>query len=225
MRVLYDGKTNRVLKSGRAIVLQFKDSILGDSSGRVDPGGDFVVGETKGKGVASAKATAHFFSLLKKAGIPNHFVKVRSDSEIEIRMAKRIPIEVIYRALAYGSFLRRYAGYVQPMAKLDIVEFTLKADALGDPMLEREVIVKLGLANRTEVNLMEKIARKAAGIIADDLVKRSLRLVDLKLEFGRIGRKLLVIDSLSGDTMRVYDEKQGKVLDQIELARGLGLIN
>lgn len=223
MEVIYDGKTNRLLRAGDRMLLQFKDTLVGDNAGNVDPGGDFVVGELEGKGVASAKVATHFFKLLNESGIETHFLGVHSETELEIRPAERIPLEVIYRALTYGSFLRRYRGHVKPLADLDVVEFNLKDDALGDPAIERRAIAKLGIASREEIKHIEARTRKVAELIGKTLATAGLKLVDMKLEFGRVGEKLLVIDTLSGDTMRVLDPSQKKVLNQLELAKALGL--
>ena len=223
MEVIYDGKTNRLLRAGDRMLLQFKDTLVGDAEGNADPGGDFVVGQLEGKGVASAKVAAYFFNLMQGAGIETHFLGVHSDTELEIRPAMRIQLEVIYRALAYGSFIRRYRGHVQPMAELDLVEFNLKDDALGDPLLERHVVAKLGIASSDEIGRMEVVARRVARAVMGMLADQGLKLVDMKLEFGRIGEKLVVIDALSGDTMRVYDSEKKKVLNQLELAERLGL--
>lgn len=222
METIYNGKTNRLVRFGDKMLLQFKDTLVGDAQGNVDPGGDFVVGQLQGKGAASAKVAACFFRLLNEAGIETHFTGVHSETELEIRPATRIQLEVIYRALAYGSFLRRYRGHVQPLAELDLVEFNLKEDALQDPLIERHAIVKLGIATAEEVERMEARAREISKVVGKALMKVGLKLVDMKLEFGRVDGKLLVIDALSGDTMRVYDPAQKKVLNQLELAERLG---
>lgn len=223
MKVIYDGKTNRLLRAGERMLLQFKDTLVGDAEGNVDPGGDFVVGQLDGKGAASAKVAAHFFKLLNEADIETHFLGVHSETELEIRQAERIPLEVIYRALAYGSFLRRYREHVEPLSELDIVEFNLKDDALGDPLMEHRAITKLGIANPKEIGYMEARARKVAELVGKTIATAGLKLVDMKLEFGKVGGKLIIIDALSGDTMRVLNPSQKKVLNQLELAKALEL--
>lgn len=221
MEVLYDGKTKRLVRSGDRLFLKFKDTLLGNAEGRVDPGGDFVVGESVGKGKAAASVAARIFERLNGEGQETHFVGKKSDDELEILKADRIRLEVIYRALAYGSFLRRYKGFVKPLAELDLVEFTLKDDALGDPLIVCPSITKLGIATREEVEEMRKMAvetGKAVGRIVDEV---GFRLVDLKVEFGRRGGKLIVIDAIHGDTMRALEKKSGKVPDPVELDRKL----
>jgi len=224
MEVIYNGKTKRTICTGDRMIIQFKDTITGDANGSVNPGGNFVVGSIKGKGEASAKVAAFFFKLLNDAGVDAHFRGLRSDTEIEVLRATRIPLEVIYRAKAYGSFLTRYHGHVKQMSPLDLIEFDLKDDALGDPLITPQAIVKLGITSSSELQQIEATTRKVASIVSKALAARGLEVIDMKLEFGRINGKLLLVDELSGDTMRVYDLAQKKLIDQVELAGKLGLI-
>ena len=224
MQVIYDGKTKRVFRAGDRMVLQFKDTITGNAAGNINPGGDFVVGRLDGKGVASANVAAYFFNLIGGAGVATHFGGLRSNNEIEVTLTARIPLEVIYRAKAGGSFLARYRGRVESMAPLDLVEFNLKDDALRDPLITPHAIVKLGIASESELQQIETITRNIAALVANVLSERGLELVDLKLEFGRSNGKIIMIDELSGDTMRIFDPVQQRPINQIELADKLGLI-
>ncbi len=224
MQVIYEGKTKSILRAGDRAVLRFKDAITGDAAGNINPGGDFVVGRLNGKGVASARVAAHFFELMGEAGVATHFCRLRSNNEIEVMLTTRIPLEVIYRAKACGSFLARYRGHIEPMAPLDTVEFNLKDAALSDPLITPHAVTKLGLASEGELHQIEAIARKVAALVARELSGRGLELVDMKLEFGRSNGALLVIDELSGDTMRVFDPEQQRLINQVELAGRLGLI-
>jgi phosphoribosylaminoimidazole-succinocarboxamide synthase len=109
------------------------------------------------------------------------------------------------------------------MAPLDLIEFNLKDDALKDPLITPQAIVKLGIADKDELELMEAMARKIASVVVKALADKGLEFVDMKLEFGRADGELLMVDELSGDTMRVYDKIQKRMMDQMELARKLGL--
>lgn len=221
MELEYDGKTKRILRNGKGLVLKFKDTVVGDSSGSVDPGGNIVVDEVEGKAEASAQTSAHFFTLLEEEGVSTHFLEVLSPTEIRIQETERYRLEVIYRRRAYGSFLSRYGGYVEPFQELDLVEFSLKDDDLRDPFLTEKAVLKLDLASEDEVREMKRIIRKVASIINDYLEDFELQLVDMKLEFGELNDEILVIDEISGDTMRVYDPGIKKILNQVELAKKL----
>lgn len=219
--MIYEGKTKRITKVGDRLVLQFKDTLTGRPDGKVDPGGDRVVGSLQGKGEATAKVAAFFFKLLEEAGLKTHFLGVRSSRGLEILPAERIPLEVIYRSKAYGSFLERYRGHINPLAPLDLIELTLKDDSLGDPLLTPSAAIKLGLLKESELEQIESLTKKAARVVKQTLAKKGLELVDMKLEFGRAGGDLVLVDELSGDTMRVYDPRSNKLLNQLELASRL----
>ncbi|BAD84621.1 phosphoribosylaminoimidazolesuccinocarboxamide synthase [Thermococcus kodakarensis KOD1] len=214
MRPIYRGKTKDVYEDGPYLVFYFKDSVLGED-GREDTGGNEIVGERRGKGSIVLDETEFFFRLLEEKGIRTHFVERIDERRARFLRAERIPLEVIYRELAYGSFLRRYQGWVKELKPLGIVEFTLKDDSLKDPLITEEAVVKLGIASEGEVREMKEKTRKVAEILREFFSSKGLQLVDFKLEFGRRNGELIVIDELSGDTMRVI--KDGKLLSQEEL--------
>lgn len=215
--IIYAGKTKLLLRRDGKAYLRFKNTILGDSSGRPDPGGDFVVGEVDGKGELCAATAAKLFELLRERGIRNHYIGRSGREEIEVLLVKAIPLEVIYRRLAYGSFLRRYGQRVKPFTPLDLVEFTLKDDLLGDPLLDPSAVPKLGIASDLEVEEMKKIAREVGVVLQKFLSAMGMELVDLKVEFGRGVVGLVIIDAINGDTMRVMAGE--KVLEPVELMK------
>lgn len=224
MDLIYDGKTKQILKEEQHLVMRFKDTILGDSSGSVDPGGNQIVGKKENKGEASARASAHFFNLLEKNNVSTHFLGVKSPREIKIKPTERHDLEVIYREKAHGSFLSRYGDYTEQFQKLELIEFSLKDDELGDPFISEATIPKLNLAESEVLQDMRAITREVASIIGKELSENGLELIDMKLEFGEKENELLVIDEISGDTMRTYDPIQEKILNQIELSENLNLI-
>jgi len=219
LRLAYSGKTKDVYEDGPFLVFHFKDAVLG-REGREDRGGNEVIGEKTGKGSLVLEQTEFFFRLLEKNGIKTHFVERIDDRKARFLKAERIPLEVIYRELAYGSFLRRYKGWVKPFQRLGIVEFTLKDDSLDDPLIAEEAVIALGITGRAEVEEMKETTRKVAGILREFFSSKGLQLVDFKLEFGRLDGELIVIDELSGDTMRVA--RDGRILTREELSEVVG---
>ncbi|WP_297468492.1 phosphoribosylaminoimidazolesuccinocarboxamide synthase [Thermococcus sp.] len=219
MGLLYSGKTKDVYEDGPYLIFRFKDTVFG-RNGAEDSGGNEVVGEKAGKGSVVLVQTELFFKLLKENGIKTHFVERIDDRRARFLKAERIPLEVIYRELAYGSFLRRYNGWVEPFQRLRIVEFTLKDDSLDDPLIAEDAVVVLGIASEGEVEKIKETTRKVAEILREFFSSRDLQLVDFKLEFGRLNGGLIIIDELSGDTMRVA--KDGKILTREELLEVIG---
>ena len=208
MDLVYTGKTKNVyrLPDGNYL-LEFKDDVTGED-GRIDPGSNFVLGKLEGKGMASLRMSHYFFELLRKNGVPTHYVQADFERRAMIvKPAKTFGdgLEVVVRFKAYGSFLRRYGRYVQEFQPLDaLVEITLKDDERGDPLINDEALAQLGLMQPKEIQTVKAMARRVAGIIKEDFAARGLDLVDIKFEFGRLPDGIVVIDDISGDNMRVF---------------------
>ncbi len=221
MKKLYTGKTKDVfLKEDGNIVLHFKDAVTG-SEGKIDSGANEVVGEVAGKGNASLRTTVHFFGLLQESGIPTHFIGLGQElghgaNTIVVKRARSYNLEVICREKAWGSFVRRYGGYVKQGTVLpSLVEFTLKDDRRGDPLITEDALLALNIVSREAVEYMKQTARKATAILRGHLAEKGLELIDIKYEFGEVDGKTMIIDEVSGDSMRVV--KNGQVLLQKEL--------
>jgi phosphoribosylaminoimidazole-succinocarboxamide synthase len=223
MELVYDGKTKRVYRGKKHLVLEFKDTILGHPNGKPDPGGNYVIGREPQKGEVCAKTAVFFFKLLGEHGVKTHFLRQVGPTKIEVLRTRPIPLEVIYRKRAWGSFLRRYGKFVRPLAPLNVVEFCLKDDSLGDPLISPPAIQRLGLASASELKVIEEKTKRVAEILTSYFDSRKLRLIDFKVEFGRWKRDLLLIDALNTDSMRVAD-RRWKILNHRGLARELGVI-
>jgi len=221
LRRIYSGKTKDVfeLEDG-SLLLKFKDTVTG-TEGSIDAGGNEVIGEIAGKGGSSFQLTLYFFELLKKAGIPTHFLAVGpEDNSIIVKAARSYGLEVICREKAWGSFVRRYGKYIREGTPLpSLVEFTIKDDERGDPLITKDAIIALGIANREAVEFMEKTAQTITALLKADLAKKNLELIDIKFEFGEVDGRPVLIDEISGDSMRVV--RDGRVLLQNELAEAV----
>ncbi|HOA34898.1 MAG TPA: phosphoribosylaminoimidazolesuccinocarboxamide synthase [Bacillota bacterium] len=212
MEILYRGKTKDVLLyTEDQLLLRFKDSVTG-SGKLLDPGGNEVVGRVAGKGGASLRLSVYFFKLLEQAGIPTHYLGPGPEENcIVVKKARSFGLEVICREKAWGSFVRRYGKYAaEGMPLPSLVEFTLKDDERGDPPITVETLAALQIASPEEAGYMKKTAQKATALIKKQLFKKGLELVDIKYEFGEAGGRILLIDEISGDSMRVL--QNGRVL-------------
>lgn len=219
-KLLYGGKTKNVYELDQDhVILEFKDDVTGED-GRIDPGANSVMGKLEGKGQASLRMSHHFFELLQQKGVASHYVS--ADLEQNTMVAKKASpfgngLEVVCRFKAYGSFLRRYAQYAEEFQPLDaLVEITLKDDQRGDPLINDEALVQLGLTTADDLKAVKALARQVSAIIKDDLANRDLELIDIKFEFGKVGSQIVVIDDISGDNMRVF--KDGTQVPPRELA-------
>lgn len=228
---LYSGKTKDVyrLDDGK-LLFYFKDEVTGED-GIVDPGANTVMGRVAGKGRISLEMTGYFFRLLAGHGIPTHLVSLDPQQRtMTVRAAERPGsftasgggLEFICRLLAWGSFVRRYEDYLRgPGQTLDrLVEITLKDDRRGDPLVNDDTLVALGILDRARLREAKRLTRRIAALISADLRRQRLQLIDLKVEFGLVKGEVTLIDEISADSMRVMDENR-RVLSHEELYRRL----
>lgn len=223
MKLIHDGKTKTVYaQSNDRVMIVFKDDVTGTEQG-IDPGGNQVVGRIEGKGYASLKQSVYFFKLLAANGIPTHFESVDFQQQAMIaRHAKWLGLEFIIRFKAYGSFVRRYGRYVQEGDDLGgLVEITLKDDERGDPLIGEEAIAALGLMSLEQVGQAKSLVLQAARLLQQDLQAKGLELIDIKFECGYVGEKLVIIDDISTDNMRVFQD--GESVTPRQLMEYLGI--
>ena len=221
MKLVYTGKTKDVYDlTGGCYLLKFKDDVTGEN-GVFDPGANTVGLSIEGVGRGGLRLTDYFFRMINDAGIPTHFISADIDkTEMTVRPAKMFGkgLEVICRYRAVGSFLRRYGAYASEGQELDaLVEFTIKDDERGDPLITRDTLNMLNILSCDEHDEIKDLTRKISGLIKDALQTRGLELYDIKLEFGRVDGQVVLIDEISGGNMRVY--KGGAIVDPLDLVR------
>ena len=206
MRKVYEGKTKQVFENEKGnLVMQFKDDVTGTGE-EIDPGGNEVVGQVSGKGRSSLSLTVHFFELLKQNNIPTHYISADLNrSTMEVKKGQTLGLEIVCRLKAYGSFLRRYPDKVKAMQDLNyLVEFTVKDDERGDPLINEDALQVLGVLAAEEIVKVKRVTRSVGEILENHLTDKGLTLVDFKLEFGRVHGDIVIIDEISGDGMRVF---------------------
>lgn len=219
MKTIYEGKTKTVFEAEDGnILLQFKDDVTGEG-GVIDPGANSIIGKVEGKGNASLRLSKHFFELLKREGIPSHYVDADIGSNTML-VKKAVTfgdgLEFICRRRAAGSFVRRYGRYIKEDTPLDyLVEITLKDDERGDPLVNEDSLCQLGLMKKEEIDYAVALTKKVAALIENEVKRFGLEFIDIKFEFGRVSGKIVVIDEISGDNMRV--RKEGRGIHQKEL--------
>lgn len=208
MEKIYTGKTKDIYRQENGnYVLKFKDDVTGEN-GVFDPGANTVGLSIEGVGKEGLKITRYFFEILKSKGIKTHYI----DSNIDENTMTVLPakvfgkgLEVICRFKAVGSFVRRYGAYVSGGEDLDTyVEFTLKDDSRGDPLITKDALIMLGILSETEYEQIVALTKKICTIIKEVLHEKELTLYDIKLEFGRVKDEVVLIDEISGGNMRVY---------------------
>ena len=159
-----------------------------------------------GKGALSGRTAANVYALLNRAGIPTHYIGPLSDAEMIVRRCAMIPLEVVMRRRATGSYLKRHPDTAEGQ-RFDpvLVEFFLKDDARHDPQIEPEGIVQARLATNQEVAAMVARGRQVFDLLERAWGATNVELVDLKIEFGRsVEGELLVADMVDNDSWRLW---------------------
>ena len=222
MKKLYSGKTKDVfqLENGN-VLLKFKDDCTG-KDGKFDPGENSVGLQIAGIGRANLETSIHFFELLKKAGVKTHYISANlDDATMEVLPATVFGhgLEVVCRLTATGSFVRRYGEYIKDGTPLPggLVETTFKNDALGDPLVNEDALVALGVMSHEMYASMRAQTLKITQLVAEDLKKKGMDLYDIKFEFGYNKNEVILIDEIASGNMRVY--KDGKIMDPMDLTK------
>jgi len=196
MELVYEGKAKRVYARGDRLVLVFKDEVTAFDGARRDA--------AQSKGELAARLSALLFEYLRGVGVENHFLAQVGPNALEVVKTQLIPLEVIVRFKAYGSYLRRMP-HVRPLQpfRRPVAELHLKDDRLHDPLILPQDAVEGGLAAEEELEAMSNTALRAAEALRSLYGSAGCDFVDVKFEFGRVGGRLLLIDEISGDTFRV----------------------
>ena len=187
--------------------------------------------ELEGKGKLNAAISNYLFKYLEKNGIKTHFIKELNDSgidepEILVKKAEIIMVELIVRNIAAGSFSKKYGIVEGTELKNTVIEFCLKSDALGDPMINATQITAIGLAKKSEIDEMINLAYRINELLTSLFFKASIKLIDFKLEFGRIitpaGREIILCDEISPDTCRLWDIDTNEKMDKDRFRKDMG---
>jgi len=220
-KLVYKGKTKDVyaLDNGNYL-LKFKDDCTG-KDGVFDPGENSVGLTIDGVGDVNLRMSIYFFEKVNAAGIKTHFVNANLlDTTMEVLPAKVFGhgLEVICRHKAVGSFIRRYGDYIEEGADLPAyVETTFKNDEKGDPLVNKDALVALGVMTDKQYDDIKEMTQKITKIVADDLKEKGLTLYDIKFEFGYDSDgNVMLIDEIASGNMRVY--KNNEYIDPMTLS-------
>lgn len=213
---IYEGKAKTLYETDEPeqLIQEFKDDATafdGEKKGII-----------KGKGIINNKISGYLFEYLEGFHVPTHFNKIISNREMLIKRLDIIPIEIVIRNIAAGSLCKRYG--IEEGKRLDypIAEYYLKDDERHDPMINATHAVSFGYAKIDEIRTIDRLASKINAVLKSFFARRSLKLVDFKLEFGRYKNKILLGDEISPDTCRLWDEKTDEKLDKDRFRFDLG---
>lgn len=216
--LLYEGKAKKLFSTDdeNLLISEFKDDLTAFN------------GEKKsseaGKGALNNKISTELFKLLEKNGIQTHFVKMLDDNHLLHKKTKVILIEVIVRNIATGSLSKNLGIKDGTVLPFTLVEFDYKNDALGDPKLNDQHALILGLVDyQDELDKLRRMARQINDILKPYFAQKGLNLVDFKLEFGKDNSgNIILIDEISPDNCRFWDMESGEKMDKDRFRQGLG---
>ncbi len=219
-RQIYEGKA-KILYEGPepgTLIQYFKDDATAFNAQKK--------GTINGKGVINNRISEHVFTLLGNIGIPTHFIKRLNMREQLVRQVDIVPIEVVVRNVAAGSLSKRLGVEEGTQLSRTILEYYYKDDALGDPLITEEHIACFGWASPEELHDIADMAIRINDFMSGLFAGIGIRLVDFKLEFGRLWEndfaRVILADEISPDGCRLWDMVSGEKLDKDRFRRDLG---
>lgn len=214
---LYEGKAKKVFNTDdpELLIVSYKDDATAFNG--------LKKGTITGKGVINNKMSNRLMQRLEKSGVPTHFVEELNDRETLVKKVTIVPLEVIIRNIAAGSFSKRYGVEEGVVFDAPTIEFSYKNDELGDPLINDYHALALKLATAEEIETIKKYSFAVNEQLKSFWSECGVTLVDFKLEFGRLSDGTIVLaDEISPDTCRLWDSKTGEKLDKDRFRRDLG---
>ena len=214
---LYEGKAKKVFatEDPQLLIVQYKDDATAFNGVKK--------GTIVGKGIINNQMSNRLMAMLESEGVPTHFVQELSQRETLVKKVSIVPLEVIVRNIAAGSFSKRYGVDEGVVFDQPTIEFSYKNDELGDPLLNTKHALALKMATPEEIETIERYSLKINEVLKACWLSCGVILVDFKLEFGRLADGTIVLaDEISPDTCRLWDSKTHEKLDKDRFRRDLG---
>lgn len=220
-RKLYEGK-GKILYEGPdpgTIIQHFKDDATAFNGKK-----HAVI---QGKGVLNNRISEFIFVCLEEIGIPTHFIKTLNMREQLVKACEIIPVEMVIRNVTAGSMSERFGVEEGMLLPRPLIEFYLKSDKLNDPMITEEHVLSFDWALVEELDEMKRVALRVNDFLSGLFLAAGIKLVDMKLEFGRVYDEegnlyILLADEISPDCCRLWDIETGEKLDKDRFRRDLG---
>ncbi len=214
---LYEGKAKKVFATNDPdlVIVDYKDDATafnGEKKGTIS-----------GKGVINNRMTNFMFKMLEKEGVPTHLVEEISDRETIVKKVSIVPLEVIIRNVAAGSFSKRMGVEEGKQLLCPILEYSYKNDDLGDPFINDYYALALGIATKEELDTIAKYAFKVNEFMVKFFKGLNIDLIDFKIEFGKTSDgQIILADEISPDTCRFWDSTTHEKLDKDRFRRDMG---
>lgn len=214
--MIYEGKAKKVFATDHAdeVLVSYKDDATafnGEKKGTI-----------VGKGVVNNRMSNFLMQKLEEKGIPTHYIKELNERDTIVKKVEIVPLEVIIRNKACGSFSKRYGVAEGTQLKMPTIEFSYKNDDLGDPLINTYHALALDLATEAEIAEIERLAFAVNDALIAYFETIDIELVDFKLEFGRYHDTIVLADEISPDTCRLWDIHTHARLDKDRFRRDMG---
>jgi phosphoribosylaminoimidazole-succinocarboxamide synthase len=219
MQPIYEGKAKRLwtTEDPHTLRMEFKNDATAFNGEKRASFED--------KGRLNNSISTLIYQYLEKVGVPTHLVRKLDDTNVEVYKVDILMVEVIVRNVSAGSFCKRTGMEEGKAFSSPIIEFSYKSDELGDPLINDDYIREMGLASVDDMAHLRKSTLKVNEILIALFADAGLRLVDFKLEFGRLvsdPSKIVLADEISPDGCRLWDLKTGEKMDKDRFRRDLG---
>lgn len=215
--VLYEGKAKKILRTDNEneFIVYYKDDATAFNGEKK--------AEISSKGILNNKISTKIFENLEKQGIKTHYIKNISEREMLVKKVDILLLEVIVRNITAGSFCKRVGMEEGIVLDEPIFELCYKNDEYGDPLINEDHAVAMGLATRKEIEYIKNETLKINEVMKKFFLDMNLKLVDFKLEFGKDkDGNILLADEISPDTCRLWDKDTNEKLDKDRFRRDLG---
>lgn len=207
LKFMYEGKAKKLYEYDEdKTLIYYKDDVTANNGEMKD--------NMKGKGIINKKFSMYFFKMLEEKGIKTHLVEDVDENSYIAEKVEIIPLEVIVRNYAAGSFCRRFGVEKGMKLQFPLVEFSLKNDDLGDPMISKDAILAIKLTDEKTIDYIKNQALKVNEILKNYFLEKGIILVDYKLEFGMKDGEIILADEISPDTCRFWDAETKESLDK-----------
>ena len=216
--LLYEGKAKQIWSSDNEdeVIIKYKDTATAFNGVKKE--------DIAGKGLLNCKISNIIFKMLEKNGVPTHMIDSIDDKTIRVKKCEIVPLEVIIRNVAAGSFSKRFGVPEGTELKNTTLEYCYKCDDLDDPMINDYQILALGLATREELDKISELTFKINDLLIDFFAGANMNLIDFKIEFGRYKGDIILADEISPDSCRLWDKTTGEKMDKDRFRRDMGKV-
>lgn len=221
-RRIYEGKAKVIFEGPEpgTLVQYFKDDATAFNNRKR--------GTITGKGVLNNRISEYLMTRIGEIGVPTHFLRRLNMREQLIKEVEIIPLEIVVRNVAAGSISKRLGLSEGTTLPRSIIEYYYKSDELDDPLVTEEHITAFGWATPQELDELVSMALRINDFLSGLFFGVGIRLIDFKLEFGRLYSdddvRLVLADEISPDSCRLWDVKTNEKLDKDRFRRDLGKV-